>query len=269
MPELPEVEFARRQILAQAAARRIVRAETFGPGVEAPAAAVRRWTDVGTRAVLRRGKTLLWLSERDDAAVLLHLGMTGGFRRTAPGAPPPPHTRARWIFADGDALVLTDPRRFGRVRFADEAALRDDPSFARPAPDPLVDACGPETLRRAFGRVRAPLKPALMDQARLLGLGNIHAAEACFRARLDPRRPCASLDAAEFARLWAAIETTIAYGLATLGPVEEEVRYAQPGEANPFLVYDRAGLPCPGCGRPLTRFTQAARSTYACLVCQR
>jgi formamidopyrimidine-DNA glycosylase len=122
---------------------------------------------------------------------------------------------------------------------------------------------------RALGDARAPLKVALMDQERLLGLGNIHAAEACFRARLDPRRPCASLRAADFERLWESVKTTLSYGLATLGDLDEDVRYAEPGEGNPFLVYDREGLPCPGCARPLVRFAQGGRSTFACLSCQR
>lgn len=268
MPELPEVEFARRQLLARTARRRITAATVCGPGVDAPSAELLRWNGAATREVLRRGKTLLWIVGDDGAAALLHFGMTGGFKRVLPDGPTPPHTRVLWRFDDGGGLALTDPRRFGHVRFDEASRLRADRLFDRPAADPLADAWTAEHLMRAYERVRTPLKPALMDQARLLGLGNIHAAEACFRARLDPRRPASSLDEPEFARLHAAIVETIAYGLATLGDVDEDVRYAEPGQANPFLVYDRKGLPCPGCGGPIQRFVQATRSTYACLDCQ-
>ncbi len=268
MPELPEVEFARRQLAARTSGKRILTADVIGPGVDAPPSELRRWKGALTREVLRRGKTLLWLVGDDGAAALLHFGMTGGFKHVPLDGPTPPHTRVLWRFDDGGGLALTDPRRFGHVRFADALRLRADRLFARAAADPLADAWTSTHLIRAYAHVRTPLKPALMDQARLLGLGNIHAAEACFRARIDPRRPAGSLERPEFLRLHAAIVETIAYGLATLGDVDEDVRYAEPGQANPFLVYDRKGLPCPGCGAPIARFVQATRSTYACLDCQ-
>jgi formamidopyrimidine-DNA glycosylase len=268
VPELPEVEFARRQILRWTKGRVVVDVRPLGPGVSAPPARRRGWRGGRTRDVLRRGKTLLWrLRDRDEAA-LLHLGMTGSFLRVAADAEPPRHARVAWVLDDGSSVVLDDPRRFGHVLLGREARLRRHRLWDRPAPDPLTDPFEAETLAAALANVRSPLKVALMDQARILGLGNIHAAEACFRAGLDPRRPARSLKPAEIVRLHAAVRETLAYGIAAMGDLDGVVRYVEIGGENPFLVYDRAAEACPRCKRPIERFAQSGRSTYACLWCQ-
>ena len=113
------------------------------------------------------------------------------------------------------------------------------------------------------------MKVALLDQALLAGVGNIHASEACWRARLDPRRRGDSLAPAEVARLARAIRASLRFGLAGLDA--PEIEYLEEGGENPFHVYGREGARCrhPGCGGTVERLVQAQRSTYFCQRCQR
>ncbi|HYC78668.1 MAG TPA: DNA-formamidopyrimidine glycosylase family protein [Planctomycetota bacterium] len=268
MPELPEVEFARRVLRRRARGRAVVAVRALDARLRPPRGTFAAWRGARTAAVERRGKTLLWTLRDRDAGALLHLGMTGRLVVGAPGVRRSPYARVVWSFDDGGSVSFDDPRRFGRVNFGRVAALRAHPLWARGAPDPWADRFDDAVLAAALDGVRTPLKPALMDQGRLLGLGNIQAAEACFRARLDPRRPAASLAPRERKALRRAILAALEHGLTSLGQ-GDDVTYVEAGGAHPFLVYDRAGEPCPRCRAPIVRFPQAGRSTYACLACQR
>jgi formamidopyrimidine-DNA glycosylase len=107
----------------------------------------------------------------------------------------------------------------------------------------------------------------MMDQARLAGLGNIHAAEACFRAGIGPFRPATSLSDAEWDRLAAGISAQLRDTTEELAR-EEEVQYVNLGGPNPFRVYGRGEEPCPTCGAPICSADQGGRTTYWCAVCQ-
>jgi formamidopyrimidine-DNA glycosylase len=290
MPELPEVEFAARTLRRLALGRRVVRVvldgrarRLFRPdGAAAVAAAVE-----GARltAVERRGKQLLLTLEgpRGLVGVNSHLGMTGkweaGPRWAAPGAarprrpaeapPLPPHVRAALLLDDGTALHYDDPRMFGRLRLVAGARFEALPEVAALGPDPIHDGIAPAALAAGLAATRRPVKVALLDQGLLAGVGNIHAAEACWRARLDPRRRADRLTAPEVAALARALRATFRFALSKLdGP---DIEYLEEGGDNPFHVYGREGARCrhPGCGGTVRRVVQAQRSTYFCPRCQR
>jgi formamidopyrimidine-DNA glycosylase len=289
VPELPEVEFAARTLRRLALGRTVVRLVADGrarrlfrpDGAAAVAAAVE-----GARlaAVDRRGKQLLLTLEGPDGPVGVnsHLGMTGKWEagprwaaspaaaRRPPSAPPlPPHVRAALLLDDGSAVHYDDPRMFGRLRLVPGARFEALPEVAALGPDPIHDGVAPAALAAGLAATRRPVKVALLDQALLAGVGNIHAAEACWRARLDPRRRADRLSAAEVAALARALRATFRFALSRLdGP---DIEYIEAGGENPFHVYDRAGARCrhPGCGGAVRRIVQAQRSTYFCPRCQR
>jgi formamidopyrimidine-DNA glycosylase len=142
------------------------------------------------------------------------------------------------------------------------------PELAALGPDPLHDGIDPARLAAALARSRLPVKVRIMDQAILAGVGNIVASEACFRAHVDARRRASSLSRAEVRRLAGGVLATVRETIAREeGP---EIAYVEEGAENPFLVYGRAGEPCPSCRRGrIRRLVQAGRSTYLCPRCQR
>ncbi len=276
MPELPEVEFAARSLRRWAKGRRIEGAELdprarriFRPA--APAAFTRAVAGARVRDVRRIGKHLLVTLERDGAqlGLLSHLGMTGKWLvEPRGGGEPPSHSRARFRLDDGRVLHYQDPRLFGRLRLVPGARFDEVPELAALGPDPLAKGIDVDRLAAMLGRTRLPVKVKLLDQRLLPGVGNIHAAEACFRARIDPRRPSRSLGRAEVKRLADGVLASFHLTLdAEQGP---DITYVEEGGENPFLVYAREGERCPRCKREaIRRVVQAGRSTFYCPRCQK
>lgn len=266
MPELPEVETARRLLVRWLSGRRVVRAE-------ADATRVLRGSSPQDFAALhgrllsldRRGKYLLFTFEQ-DRGLLAHLGMTGKFV-LRPQATPVPYSRARLFLDSAQVIHLSDPRMFGRLQPAPASRLQELPAIRELGVDPLVDGLTAAQLQEALGRSRQELKVALMDQGRLAGLGNIHAAEALFRAGLHPSRKADSLQPPEWLRLTEAIHATLAFGLQEQSG-DEPVYLEEGTTENPFLVYGRAATPCVRCGTPVQSFPQAGRTTHFCPKCQ-
>jgi formamidopyrimidine-DNA glycosylase len=274
VPELPEVEYAARTLRRAALGRRIVAAAApsagrrlFRPGT--PAAVVRALAGARLAAVERRGKHLLLTLEarRGPLGLLSHLGMTGRWLARDAAAPAAPHARLTLRLQGGRALDYDDPRLFGRLRLVPGARFDAVPELAALGPDPLHDGVEAAWLEAALGRTRRPVKVALLDQRLLAGLGNIHAAEACWRARLDPRRRADRLGPARARALAAAIRASLRHALAAMeGP---ELVYVEAGGPNPFRVYAREGERCPRCRAAIRRTVQAQRSTFWCPGCQR
>jgi formamidopyrimidine-DNA glycosylase len=276
VPELPEVEIAARNLRRWAEGRRIDRARTdaraariFRPGDRASFARA----IAGSRLlrVDRRGKHLLvTLEDRRGRPLGLwsHLGMTGKWVWRAAADPAPPHSRVRLDLDDGRALHYLDPRLFGRLRIvagADFAAL---PDIGGLGPDPVHDGIDPGRLGERLGATRRAVKVALLDQAILAGVGNIHASESLFAAGIDPRRRGGSLSAVEVRRLARAIAASLRRGIDSQDA--PEIAYVEePGAPNPFRVYARAGERCPRCrAAEIRRIVQAQRSTFFCPGCQ-
>jgi len=268
MPELPEVEFARRSLVRWFDGRALVKAEadkkarTFRGAEPADFETIRG----SLQKAERRGKYLM-LTFSDGHGVVAHLGMTGKFVKRAPDVQEP-YSRAKLFLDSGEVIHFRDPRLFGRIEPMRDDQLATNPVIQALGHDPLVDGLTSAQLEVRIGPSKQDLKVALMDQSRIAGLGNIHAAEALFRAKLHPARKPASLTPAEWAGLAKAIHTTIDFALTSEGS-NDEIQYVEEGEAeNPFLVYDRGEVPCSVCGGPIQHFDQGGRTTWFCPTCQ-
>lgn len=264
MPELPEVEIARRNLERWFAGRRVVRAEaertrTFR------GADVRLFEAIRGRLqwATRRGKYLLLAFEGNRGA-LVHLGMTGKLVKRPAGVAER-YSRARLHLDSGEVVHFRDARLFGRIRPA--PADRLSSLVEHLGVDPLVDGVSPRRLKEALGGTRREIKIALMDQERIAGLGNIHAAEALYRAGIHPARRPSTLSDEEWRLLARAIDAAIAFALES--QKDEEISYVEePGAENPFSVYGRAGEECRRCGKVIESFVQGGRTTHFCPGCQ-
>jgi formamidopyrimidine-DNA glycosylase len=278
VPELPEVEIAARNLRRWTTGRSIRAADADATAIVRPRG-LAALVDTRVRAVDRVGKHLLVTLARGRAGgeaivgLWSHLGMTGKWLRRAPGVSPARFSHARLTLDDGSVLHYCDMRRFGRLRVVPGARWDAIPTLAALGPDPLRDGVDAAKLHGRLARVRLPVKVALLDQTVLAGVGNIQASEACFGARLDPRRAASSLTRAEVGRLARAILSSIRYTLARFAKDgadagDGEIVYVEENrESNPFKVYGRAGAPCPRCGGTIKRIVQAQRSTFFCAAC--
>ena len=275
MPELPEVEIAARNLRSWTRGRTLVAADAaptaryvFRPST--PATFARGIAGAHVGEIRRVGKHLLVGLERGGAplGVLAHLGMTGKWLRRREGEPPTRFSRARLHLDDGSVLHFDDLRLFGRLRIVPGARFDAVPEVAALGKDPLADGVDPDALGAALARSKLPVKVRIMDQAVLAGVGNIYASEACFRAKIDPRRKGPSLTTREVRALAQAILAAVKDGIARQeGP---EITYVEEGGENPFRVYGKEGARCPRCRRgEITRVVQAQRSTFFCPRCQR
>lgn len=255
MPELPEVERAVRLLRAAVAGRGIARVRLIHPSLtrRVPPRVVRSLAGVVVDAVERRGKHQLL--RLDDGRVLhVHFRMAGDWSVDRVSAPLPRHARATIDLTDGTRVVLEDPRALATVDVHPAGAPLD----LGLGPEPHDAALTAPYLEQVLGRRRSAIKPALLDQRVVAGIGNIYAAEALWRARIAPTRPANALGRDELRRLIAAMRKVIDRA--------SGARYRD--GADRFDVYDREGLPCRRCRTPIARMVQAGRSTYHCPRCQ-
>jgi formamidopyrimidine-DNA glycosylase len=250
LPELPEVEAAVRELRAAAQGRTIVRARVMHRSLRARVAPARLRSLAGARVdrVERRGKHQL-IHLHDGRAVHAHFRMTGDWLVDREAGRAPRFARAVLELDDGARVWLVDPRALATLDVRDSIGAAE----LRLGPEATDPALRPRELARALARRRGAIKPALLDQSVIAGIGNIYAVEALWHARLDPRVPAASLTSAELGRLLAGVRRVMKRALA--------------GAAT-LRVYDREGLPCRRCRTPIARIVQAGRSTYFCPGCQ-
>ncbi|WP_224249005.1 bifunctional DNA-formamidopyrimidine glycosylase/DNA-(apurinic or apyrimidinic site) lyase [Hyalangium gracile] len=266
MPELPEVESARRNLERWFHGHRVLKAEAGDTRIFRGAKR-KQFSELTGRveSLERRGKYLL-LTFEGGRGLLAHLGMTGKFVRRREGQVPP-HSHARFHLEDGTVIHFTDYRLFGRMEPAPAAKLHQLEAIQALGRDPVADGLTAQQLQEALGRSRMDLKVALMDQGRIAGLGNIYVAEALFRSGLHPSRKPATLTAEEWERLTQAIHDTLRSALEQ-EQGEEPVYLEENRSENPFLVYGRAGGPCSKCQTKVQSFTQGGRTTHFCPKCQ-
>jgi formamidopyrimidine-DNA glycosylase len=270
MPELPEVEVTRLSFAERIAGARI-RSVRLGKPLRWPLG-VAPDTLRGRRvlAVRRRGKYLL--IDLDEGMLLLHLGMSGalsfGDQRSAPGV----HDHLD-LDTDRGLLRLHDPRRFGAVVYADsEADPRARKLLGGLGVEPLSDQFQLEAFHQGLKQRRAPIKQVLLAGDLVVGVGNIYASEALFRAGIRPTLAACRLSRPRAERLRVAIRDVLARALAVGGSTLRDFSNAQ-GQSGYFqlemLVYDRAGQPCRSCGTSIRQIRQGQRSTFYCPACQK
>lgn len=268
MPELPEVEIARRNLVRWMKGKTIRRASGAKTRVLSPlspAAFAKVVSGAKVLDVERRGKNLFLLLSKGKG-LRMHLGMTGKFLVRKKGAEAPRFSRVAFEMSTGNVVYYCDMRMFGAVSAGPAEPLRAR-AFAGLGPDPLTDGVDAERLRERLARTKRPIKLALMDQSLLAGLGNIHAAEALWRAKVSPFQRADKVTPDQAKRLAAGILEGIRFALEEEEDPEEIV-YVEEGGDNPFRVYDRGGEPCARCRTPISKKTQGGRTTYWCPTCQ-
>ncbi|HZH03413.1 MAG TPA: bifunctional DNA-formamidopyrimidine glycosylase/DNA-(apurinic or apyrimidinic site) lyase [Myxococcaceae bacterium] len=267
MPELPEVEIARRNLERWFEGRKVVGAEADRSSRVFRGARPEEFEALRGRLLktARKGKYLLLTFEK-DRGLLAHLGMTGKFVRRPQGHVEP-YSRARFLLDNGEVIHYRDPRLFGRMAPTPAGELWDLPTVKELGIDPLADGLTAAQLKEHVGPSKQPVKVALMDQGRVAGLGNIHAAEALFRAGVHPVRKPADLTAADWTRLHKGIHAALDFAIQR--ETSEEIEYVEePGSKKPFFVYGRAGEPCRKCKTEIESIAQAGRTTFFCPQCQ-
>ncbi len=277
MPELPEVETIVRALRGGGRenqppilGRRLIGGMVLWPRtlVEPPGEEFSaRLTGQRVEEVSRRAKFICLQLSRDT--LLVHLRMSGDLRvepvQTENGADAPlqTHDRLALLFDDGLRLVFNDTRKFGRVWL-----VRDPQTvLAGLGPEPLdPDFSAGEFARRLRARNRQ-LKPLLLDQTFIAGLGNIYVDEALHAARLHPLTPTNRLSDENCIQLWHAIRNVLSEGIQRNGASIDWV-YRGGSFQNQFRVYGRSGEACPNCGAPIRRILVGQRGTHFCPVCQ-
>ena len=285
MPELPEVEALRRDLAPHLIGREIAGVEVRLPKIIRPPGGLPPEIVVGRRitGLRRRAKTLIW-DLTGDLAIVVHLKLTGqlvledanGARLAQGGHPVPrfdtpmPHkaTHVIFHFADAGRLYFTDIRQFANLRFLPAEAVADHLTDRKLGPEPLEDDYTRSVFEQSLARrSRAQLKPLLLDQGFVSGLGNIYADEALHAARLHPLRRAGDLTRAERKRLYEAIRAVLTLAV-TEGIADFESSEALEARGFP-RVHGRANRPCHTCDRPITRIKVGTRSTYFCPRCQK
>jgi formamidopyrimidine-DNA glycosylase len=281
VPELPEVETVARDLRPRLTGATIVGARTswartlrgHDPVAFAELVAGHRVEEVG-----RRAKQLV-VTLSGGLALTIHLKMTGQLFVVPAEAPMDPYVRLVLELDDGRELRFRDIRKFGRVGLYERDPLTGElvaeaggaAIFAGTGPEPLDDAFTVREFRRRLRARKGRLKPLLLDQSFLAGVGNIYADEALWFARLHPLRTARTLRPADERRLYEAIRSVLAEAVERRGSSVDD--YTAPdgdGSMQERLqVYQRTGEPCPRCGRPVRRIVVGARSTHFCSWCQR
>ena len=219
--------------------------------------------------VARRAKYIL--ITLDSGTLILHLGMSGSLRLLAAGVPPRAHDHWDIEFDSGRVLRFHDPRRFGSLLWTESDPL-EHPLLAKLAPEPLSAAFDAEYLYRATRRRAVAIKQLLMNSQAVVGVGNIYASEALFRARISPRRAARRLSRAQAEALMRSIKDVLTEAIKIGGTTLRDYVDAEgtPGYfAQRLYVYERAGKPCRVCKATVKQFVQGQRSTYWCPACQR
>lgn len=264
MPELPEVETFVRTLRPALVGKTVLGADLRWKRTLAaptPQAFARRVRGQKVEGVSRRAK--YFLLNLSSFHLLIHLRMSGDLLLAPPEREPADHDRLILNLSDDTALVFNDSRKFGRVW------LTEDPAtiLADLGPEPLSEAFTPAWLFDALHARRRQLKPLLLDQTFLAGLGNIYTDEALHRAKLHPLRPSSTVSEAEAAALCQSIRAVLEEGIRRNGA---SIDWAYRGGEfqNHFQVYGRAGNPCPVCGTAVTRIVVGQRGTWFCPICQ-
>lgn len=290
MPELPEVEHVVRALRRVVVGRTIIASEVRLSKLITPLAVSsfnRRIKNSTISGVSRRGKFILIECQKPDRAggqhsrpksrpdknliLAVHLRMTGKFLNLSPDDDLPKHSHAVFYLDNDRRLVFRDQRQFGVMKLIESSDLSQTKGIRELAPEPFGDEFTLEYLRSLLKRSHRSLKTLLLDQTKVLGLGNIYAAEALFRARINPFKPADELASRRVPALYEAIREVLQFAVDHIrGSISLEEGFSYGAAFERFWqVYEREGEPCVKCGTRIRRATHGGRSTYWCPKCQR
>ncbi len=275
MPELPEVEHVVRALRSAVIGREILAAELKLKRI-APGSSVqtfdKKLRNARIESIGRRGKHIL-INLDNGLVLIVHLRMTGKFVHLDNEQQLLPHSHVVFHLDDERRLVFCDMRQFGRMRIATYAHVLRSRELKDLAPEPLSDEFSVDYLRQTVARSRRQVKQLLLDQTKVLGLGNIYAAEALFLARISPFAISASLSKQRILRLHKAIQQILSEAIESGSTLKIDLADGNGSylgsDERFWRVYEREGEPCVVCGTHIRRVVQAARSTYYCPKCQR
>jgi formamidopyrimidine-DNA glycosylase len=287
MPELPEVEHVVRALRRVIVGRQIVASDIKLPKLIAPTSPPgfnRKVKGSTITGVSRRGKFILIELDKIGALqkpdrkggrfLVVHLRMTGKFLYLTADDVLPKHAHAIFYLDNERRLVFRDQRQFGIMKLIARSRLSTTKGISELAPEPFSKDFSAAYLKGVLTRSRRTLKTLLLDQTRILGLGNIYAAEALFRAGIDPFKIAATLSSRRVARLHQAIVEVLGDAIteSSTSRIDIEKRdgfsYGEAFEKF-WQVYEREGEPCVNCGARIRRAVHGGRSTYWCPRCQR
>lgn len=266
MPELPEVETVVRGLHGPLLGRTFREAMILWPRtLHTPTTAELQYHLPGQQieAITRRAKYLQFHLSGGDT-LLIHLKMSGELLVEPTLEPVHPHIRAIFALDNDHQLRFKDMRKFGRIYLVNDPAQ----VVGKLGPEPLVDDFTVENFQALFAKRSGRLKPLLLNQEFIAGLGNIYADESCFIAHLDPRRQVDTLNEAELTRLYHAIRQVLNAGITHKGASFDAV-YRGGEFQNHFQAYGRTHEPCYRCGTALIRIVLGGRSTHFCPECQK
>ena len=275
MPELPEVETTRKGIAPYVEHQEISEVIVRNARLRVPVPENLADELVGKQfGVLRRRAKYLLLpleAKAPERTLMWHLGMSGSLRIARIGDLPKKHDHVDLVFTNGHILRYHDPRRFGFVDWLDSDE-QVDKRLARLGSEPLSDAFTGQRLYHLSRGKRVAVKPFLMDNQIVVGVGNIYATEALFMAGIDPRREAGRISLARYQRLVDAAREVLAAAITQGGTTLRDFVSGQ-GEPGYFAqrlnVYGRHGQPCRRCGGELKRITLGQRASVYCPRCQR
>ncbi|EKF74360.1 formamidopyrimidine-DNA glycosylase [Alcanivorax hongdengensis A-11-3] len=269
MPELPEVETTLRGIRPHLQGRTLRQAVVRERRLRWPVSeSLLSLRDSKIMAVERRAKYLLLTLE--SGQLLIHLGMSGTLRVLEAATPLRKHDHLDLVLDNDTVLRFNDPRRFGTVLLSPPGEPHG--LLARLGPEPLADDFDGDWLYRRSRARKVAVKNFIMDNATVVGVGNIYAQESLFDAGIHPSRPAGRISRERYAVLAAAIKAVLHRAIAAGGTTLRDFTRVdgQPGYfAQSLSVYGRAGQPCPRCGAALKADRHGQRSTVYCAQCQR
>jgi formamidopyrimidine-DNA glycosylase len=266
MPELPEVETIKNELLPHVLNRTIKTVDVFWDRmVKKPSIKEFRAQVVGQKitSLTRRGK-YLFFHLSGGKILVMHMKMTGSLVMNSKDTK---YARAVFHLDNGKAVYFHDPRKFGKMWLEKDTKA----VTSQLGPEPLDKDFTPASLAAILSKRTAPIKPVLLDQSIIAGIGNMYADESLFAARIHPEKPTNKLTKVEVNRLHVAIQTVLQKALKKKGAsVRNYIRPdGAPGTAHDeFNVAHGVGKNCPRCGTPIQRIVVRGRGTYFCPNCQ-
>ena len=276
MPELPEVELVVKSLDKLVKNRKIVAAELLrqrlAPDVS-PADFNAKLKEATINFVHRRGKHILF-DFNNNQTLIAHLRMSGRFLLLPLERELPKFTHAVFYFEDETRLVFQDQRHFGFMKIVLTQDLHEAKELKKLAPEPFSDEFTPEYFRAILKTSKKSLKEVLLDQTKVLGLGNIYASEAMFLAKVNPQTPANLVSKKKadvlFEKAREVLRESIAHGSTlNVNPENVDGSYYGGGYESRWRVYDRENESCVNCETPIMRLKQGGRSTYFCAKCQK